>query len=81
MDAKIIAVIKSKGILATHWEFDFTIGNSEGEALEGTVSLDEAIGFANRPDLGPVAEMCRVIKSTPPPEFSWLVGRIFKDLR
>ncbi|CAN7743084.1 hypothetical protein [Caballeronia sp. dw_19] len=81
MDAKIIGVIESKGIFATHWEFDFTIGNSEGKAVAGTVSLDEAIAFANRRDLGPVADMCRAIKTTPPPEFSWLVGRIFRDPR
>jgi hypothetical protein len=78
MDARIIAIVKSKGIFATRWEFDFTIENSEGRALEGTVSLDEAIEFANRRDLGPVAEMCRAIKTTPPPDFSWLVGRIFR---
>jgi hypothetical protein len=79
MEAKIIAVVKSKGFLATHWEFDFTIGNNGGKAVEGTMSLSEAIAFANRRDLGPVAEMCRAIKATPPPELSWLVGRIFKD--
>ncbi|MFT4506790.1 hypothetical protein [Caballeronia sp. 15711] len=81
MDAKIVAIVKSKGILATHWQFDFTVENNEGRALEGTVSLAEAIEFANRSDPGPVAEMCRVIKTTPPPDFSWLVGRIFRDSR
>jgi hypothetical protein len=76
--AKIVAVIKSKGILGTHWEFDFTIENSENKVMEGTVSLDEAVGFANRSDLGPVAEMCRAIKATSPIKFAGLVGRIFQ---
>ena len=77
MEAKIVAAVKSKGVLAPHWEFDFTIRNSEGRTLKGTISLNEAIAFANRRDLGPVAEMCRAIKSTPPSELSCLVGRIF----
>ncbi|MEA3127042.1 MAG: hypothetical protein QOD67_4061 [Caballeronia sp.] len=81
MDAKIIAIVKLKGMIATHWQFDFTVENSEGRALEGTITLDEAIAFANCRDPGPVAEMCRAIKTTSPPDFSWLVGRIFKDPR
>jgi hypothetical protein len=48
MDAKIIAIVKLKGMIATHWQFDFTVENSEGRALEGTITLDEAIAFANR---------------------------------
>jgi hypothetical protein len=79
MEAKIVAVVKSKCILATHWEFDFTVGNNEGKAVEGTMSLKEAIAFANRRDLGPVADMCRAIKATPAPELSWLLKRIFKE--
>ena len=62
MVAKIIAVNKSKGILATYWEFDFLIENDEYSVIEGTVSLDEAVGYAERSDLGPVAEMCRPSK-------------------
>jgi hypothetical protein len=79
MDARIIAVNHAKGIIATYWEFDFELanGNGNGKEFEGTISLDEAVQFANRPDLGPVADMCRAIKSTPPVEFIWLVGRIF----
>jgi hypothetical protein len=77
-NAKITAVNKSRGIFATHWEFDFSLGNSEGKVMEGKLSLDEAIGFANRPDVGPVADMCRTIKATPPVGFSLLVGRVFK---
>ena len=61
------------------WEFDFTLGNGEGKLFEGTISLDEAIGFANRPDLGLVAEMYCTINATPSGEFSWLVGRIFTN--
>jgi len=61
------------------WEFDFTLGNGEGKLFEGTISLDEAIGFANRADHSPFAEMCRTIKATPSGEFSWLVGRIFTN--
>lgn len=79
MNAKITAVHKSRGVLATHWEFDFSLCNGEGKAMEGALSLDEAIGFANRPDLGPVADMCRTIKATPPVSFSLLVGRVFGD--
>jgi hypothetical protein len=79
MDARIIAVNKAKGLLATYWEFDFKLGNGNDKEFEGTISLDEAIQFANRLDVGPIAEMCRTIKSTPPVEFSWLVGRIFED--
>jgi hypothetical protein len=81
MDAKIIAIVKSKGFFATHWHFDFAVENGEGGALEGTVSLAEAIEFANRLDRGPLAEMCRAIKTTPPLDFSWLVGRVFTDSR
>jgi len=79
MEAKIIAVVKSKGVLATHWEFDSTIRNTEGTAVEGTMSLNQAIAVAIRRDLGPVADMCRAIKGTPAPALSGLVGRIFKD--
>jgi hypothetical protein len=76
MIAQITAVSAVRGHLR---EFDFTHVNGEGKLFEGAISLDEAIGFANRPDLGPVAEMCRMIKATPPGEFSWLVGRIFTN--
>ncbi|OTP78420.1 hypothetical protein [Caballeronia sordidicola] len=41
MVATIIAVIKTKGILATYWEFDFTVGNCQTLAIEGTVSFDD----------------------------------------
>jgi len=81
MNAKITAVHKSRGMLATHWEFDFSLGNGEGKAMEGVLSLDEAIGLAKRPDLGPVADMCRAIEATPPVEFSRLVGRMFGSER
>jgi hypothetical protein len=64
MDARIIAVNHAKGIIATYWEFDFELANGNGKEFEGTISLDEAVQFANRPDLGPVADMCRAIKST-----------------
>jgi hypothetical protein len=76
MIVKITVVSAVRGHL---WEFDFTLGNGEGKLFEGAISLDEAIGFANRPELGPVADMCRTIKATPPGEFSWLVGRIFTN--
>jgi len=46
MNAKITAVHKFRGVLATHWEFDFSLGNGEGKAMEGALSLDEAIGLA-----------------------------------
>ena len=77
MIAKIIAVNKSKGILAPFWEFEFSLHDEQGAVMEGTLSVDEAIRLANRPDTGPMFEMCRVIKNTPSIEFGWLVGRIF----
>ena len=79
MFAKIFAVHQSKGILATHWEFEFSLHDKTGCLMVGRISVDEAIGLANRPDAGPVFDMCRVIKSTPPVEFGLLVGRIFMN--
>jgi hypothetical protein len=79
MFVKIFAVHKSKGILATHWEFEFSLHDKTGCLMERRISVDEAIGLANRPDAGPVFDMCRMIKSTPPVEFSRLVGRIFMN--
>jgi hypothetical protein len=76
MIAQITVVCAVRGHL---WEFDFTLGNGESKLFEGGISFDEAVGIANRPDLGPVAEMCRTIKATPPGEFSWLAGRIFTN--
>jgi hypothetical protein len=38
----------------------------ESKLFEGAISFDEAVAIANRPDLGPVAEMCRTIKATLP---------------
>lgn len=79
MVAKIIAVNKSKSVLATYWEFEFCLHDHDACIMEGTLSVDEAIGLANRPDTGAIFQMCRTIKATPSVEFSWLVGRIFND--
>jgi len=81
MNAKITAVYKSRGLLATHWEFDFALRYGQGAVIENALSLDEAIGLANRPELGPVAEMCRAIQATPPDAFPLLVGRTFDGER
>lgn len=77
--ATIIAVTRSQGDFAAFWEFSYVHSDSGGTIFKGTVTLHEAGCFARRKDLGPVAEMCRTIGSTPFAEFSCLVGRIFED--
>jgi hypothetical protein len=79
MDAKITAVYRSRGILATYWEFDFTLRDGEAAGTRGVLSLDEVVGLANRRDLGPIGDMCSVIKLTPPAQFPLLVGRVFSS--
>ncbi len=79
MDVKILAVSKSKGVLAPYWEFEFSYRAKTGEWLRHTLSIDVVYALASRPDTGPLFEMCRAIQGTPPDEFDWLVGRIFRS--
>jgi hypothetical protein len=79
MVVKIIAVSKAKGVLAPYWEFKFSLSEEPTHSSQDTLSLDEVIALAGRPDTGAVFEMCRIIKTTPPTEFGWLVGRMFES--
>jgi hypothetical protein len=79
MVVKIIAVKKEQGILAPFWEFKFSLCEQPTHSSQDTLSLDEVIALAGRPDAGAVFEMCREIKGTPPTEFGSLVGRMFES--
>ncbi|KLU21073.1 hypothetical protein EOS_38050 [Caballeronia mineralivorans PML1(12)] len=79
MVVKIIAVKKEQGILAPYWEFNFSLCEEPTHSAQDTLSLDEVIALADRPDTGAVFDMCRAIKGTPYTEFGSLVGRMFES--
>jgi hypothetical protein len=78
MFAKIVSFSESKGVLAPYWEFEYFTRDSSGQTTFGSLSTHEAIRLAASAEGNAIFEMCRVIKDTPPADYSWLVGRVFQ---